>query len=366
MSALFSPLTIRGVTTRNRIWLAPMCQYAVSARDGVPTDWHLTHLGARAAGGFGLVMTEAAGVTAQGRISPQDVGLWNDRHTEAWARIVRFIHEQGATAGVQLAHAGRKAGSSSGSAWFDPAAGVADWETIGPSALPWNGFPPPRVMSRSDIQEVVAAFADAARRADEAGFEVVEVHGAHGYLLHEFLSPLSNHREDEYGGSPTNRARFLVEVVTAVRAALPRDKVLVVRLSATDWIDGGWTPEDCVELVARLSDYGVDLVDASSGGLDDRQVIPVGPGYQIGFAEQIRAGADIRTGAVGFITDPVEAEAVIAAGRADIVSIGRAALRDPSWPLRAAHELGVSRSEAPYPIPYLKGAWRPEGAALER
>lgn len=368
MSALFTPFTLRGVTMRNRIWLAPMCQYSVTERDGVPTDWHLVHLGARAVGGFGLVMTEATGVTPQGRISPEDTGLWNDRQTEAWTRINGFIHDQGAATGVQLAHAGRKAGSSSGAPWFDPNATerVSAWETIGPSALSWSGFPPPRVMDTSDIKAVVSAFADAARRADAAGFDVVELHGAHGYLIHEFLSPLSNQRDDAYGGSFANRARLLVEVVTAVRAALPDEKALVVRLSATDWVDGGWGPEDCVELAAVLPDYGVDLVDASSGGLDDRQNIPLGPGYQVGFAEQIRAKVGIATGAVGLITAPTEAEEVIASGRADVVSIGRAALREPSWPLRAAHELGLSRSDAPYRPAQLKGAWRPADLPFER
>jgi 2,4-dienoyl-CoA reductase-like NADH-dependent reductase (Old Yellow Enzyme family) len=366
MSALFTPLTVRGVTMRNRIWLAPMCQYSVSERDGIPTNWHLVHLGARAAGGFGLVMAEATAVAPEGRISPEDTGLWNDRQTEAWARIVSFVHDQGAAAGVQLAHAGRKAGSSKGAPWFDPTATgrMSAWDTIGPSALSWNGFPPPRAMDTSDIEAAVTAFADAARRADEAGFDLVEVHGAHGYLIHEFLSPLSNQRDDAYGGSPANRARFLLEVVTAVRDALPDDKALVVRLSATDWIDGGWGLQDCLELAAQLPGYGVDLIDASSGGLDERQVIPVGPGYQIGFAEEIRTKVGISTGAVGLIPDPAEAEAVITSGRADVVSIGRAALREPAWPLRAAHELGLSRSDAPYPRAYLQGAWRPVGIPL--
>jgi len=213
---------------------------------------------------------------------------------------------------------------------------------------------------------VVAAFAGAARRADEAGFDVVELHGAHGYLLHEFLSPLSNLRDDAYGGPFAHRARFLLEVVTAVRAALPDQKALVVRLSATDWIEGGWDLDDCIELAAQLAEHGVDLIDASSGGLDERQKIPVGPGYQVGFAEEIRAKAGIPTGAVGLLTDPAEAEAVIAAGKADVVSIGRAALREPAWPLRAAHEIGISRSDAPYPPAYLKGAWRPIGTPAER
>jgi 2,4-dienoyl-CoA reductase-like NADH-dependent reductase (Old Yellow Enzyme family) len=221
-------------------------------------------------------------------------------------------------------------------------------------------------MDTSDIDAVVRAFAESARRADQAGFDVVELHAAHGYLIHEFLSPLSNQRNDEYGGSPANRARFLLEVVTAVRGALPKDKALVVRLSATDWVDGGWGPDDCVELAAQLPEYGVDLVDASSGGLDERQTIPLGPGYQIGFAEEIRKKSGIPSGAVGLITEPAEAEAVITEGRADVVSIGRAALREPAWPLRAAHELGVPRSDAPYPPAHSKGAWRPVDTPPER
>ncbi|MCE0765057.1 NADH:flavin oxidoreductase/NADH oxidase [Pseudonocardia kujensis] len=364
MSALFTPFTLRGVTSRNRIWLAPMCQYSVTAEDGVPTDWHLAHLGTRAAGGFGLVMTEATGVTPEGRISPRDTGLWNDRQTAAWARIVGFVHEQGAAAGVQLAHAGRKGGSSNGSWWFGSR--VPAWETIAPSAVVWNGFPAPRAMDVADIEAVVRAFAESARRADQAGFDVVELHGAHGYLLHEFLSPLSNLRTDGYGGSFANRIRFLVEVVDATRAALPDEKALVVRLSATDWIDGGWDVAETVELAALLRDHGVDLVDASSGGLDERQQIPVGPGYQVDFAQEIRAKSGVPTGAVGLLTDPAQAEDVIVTGRADVVSIGRAALREPAWPLRAAHELGLSRFEAPYPPAYAKGAWRPADAPAER
>jgi 2,4-dienoyl-CoA reductase-like NADH-dependent reductase (Old Yellow Enzyme family) len=368
LSALFTPLRLRGITMRNRIWLAPMCQYSVSECDGVPTDWHLVHLGARAAGGFGLVMTEAASVTPDGRISPQDTGIWNDQQGQAWARIVGFIHSQGAAAAIQLAHAGRKAGSSSGAPWFAPGTTgrTAAWPTIGPSPLSWNGFPEPRVMDTADIAAVVTAFAEATRRADHAGFDVVELHAAHGYLIHEFLSPLSNHRDDGYGGSPAGRARFLLEVVEAVRAALSSDKALVVRLSATDWVEGGWDLEDCIELAAQLGALGVDLVDASSGGLDERQNITLGPGYQVPFAEAIRSKTGIPTGAVGLISEPVEAERVLASEQADVISIGRAALREPAWPLRAAHELGIARTEAPYPPAYSKGAWRPVGVAPER
>jgi 2,4-dienoyl-CoA reductase-like NADH-dependent reductase (Old Yellow Enzyme family) len=365
---LFEPLTLRGVTSRNRIWLAPMCQYAVEKQDGVPVDWHLVQLGARAVGGFGLVMTEATAVSPEGRISPQDTGLWNGPQAEAWTGVVDFVHRQGALAGVQLAHAGRKAGSSTGSPWFVPdnARPEAAWQTIGPSPVAWNGFAAPLEMDTTAIRRVVDDFAVSAARADAVGFDVIELHGAHGYLLHEFLSPITNRRSDEYGGSLTNRARFMIEVVDAVRAAISDRKALAVRVSATDWIEGGWDPEECVELVGMLSEHGVDLVDASSGGLDERQRIPVGPGYQIGFAEQIRTATGVPTGAVGIITEPADAEAIIAAGKADVVSIGRAALREPAWPLRAAHELGVPPSQAPYQSVHLRGAWRPADATLER
>ena len=368
MSALFEPFVLRGVTIRNRIWLAPMCQYAVANTDGVPTDWHLVQLGARAVGGFGLVMAEATAVAPAGRISPQDTGFWADNQVEPWSRIVDFVRAQGAVAGVQLAHAGRKAGMSMGAPTLAPGSiRLANaWETIAPSALSWNGSDAPREMTLDDIEVVCAQFAAAAGRAMAAGFDVVELHGAHGYLLHQFLSPLSNHRQDEYGGSFANRARLLVRVVDAVRSALPDDKVLVVRLSATDWIDGGWNLDDTVELAAVLMAHGVDLIDASSGGLDERQTIPVGPGYQVDFAATIRERVGIPTGAVGLITEPIEAEQVIATGRADVVSIGRAGLREPAWPLRAAHELGVSRSEAPYQPAHLRGAWRSSDAVLSR
>lgn len=366
-ATLFTPLTLRGVTIRNRIWLAPMCQYAVAERDGVPTEWHLVQLGARAVGGFGVVMAEATAVVPEGRISPEDTGMWNDKQAAAWARIVSFVHEQGAVAGVQLAHAGRKAGVSSGAPWYDPgAAHVAAWELVAPSALAWNGSSRPREMSVADIRAVTRAFAEAAHRADAAGFDVIELHGAHGYLLHEFLSPLSNHRVDDYGGSFANRVRFLVEVVEAVRAVLSDHKVLVVRLSATDWIDGGWGLEDSVRLAVLLKGHGVDLIDASSGGLDERQDIPVGPGYQVDFASEIRSRVGIPTGAVGLITEPAEAERVVATGQADVVSIGRVGLREPAWPLRAAHELGLHRSVAPYRPAHLRGAWRSAGAQVGR
>ncbi|GAA4678237.1 NADH:flavin oxidoreductase/NADH oxidase [Pseudonocardia yuanmonensis] len=359
MPSLFDPITLRGITARNRIWLAPMCQYSIDARDGVPTDWHLVHLGARATGGFGLVMTEAAAVSPEGRISPQDAGLWSDEQAEAWARISAFVRAQGAIPATQLAHAGRK--GSTAAPWRGEGPVVVEdggWQAVAPSAVAFQGYATPRELAREEIAEIVTAFADAARRADAAGFDVVEVHAAHGYLLHQFLSPLANLRTDEHGGSFDNRIRIVLEVVDAVRAALPDRKALLVRLSATDWVDGGWTAEETVELSARLTEHGVDLVDVSSGGLDARQDIPVGPGYQVPFARDVRAKAGIATGAVGLITEPAAAQAVLDEGDADVVLLARAALREPAWPLRAAHELGVAPADAPYPVQYARGARR--------
>jgi 2,4-dienoyl-CoA reductase-like NADH-dependent reductase (Old Yellow Enzyme family) len=302
VSQLFTPITLRDLTVRNRVWVSPMCQY--SAADGVPNDWHLVHLGSFARGGAGLVFTEATAVVPEGRISPEDTGLWNDEQQQAWSRIVDFVHGQGATAGIQLAHAGRKA--SSKAPWLGRGA-VADeqggWEPVAPSAVAFPGLRDPRALDADGIAAVVTAFGDAAERAVAAGFDVLEVHAAHGYLLHEFLSPLSNERQDEYGGSFENRARLLLDVVGEVRRRVPAGLPLVVRISATDWVDGGWTPGDSVRLAGLLRDAGVDLVDVSSGGnaLAD---IPVEPGYQVPFARQIRTEAAIPTGAVGLITEP--------------------------------------------------------------
>ncbi len=359
MTSLFDPITLRGLTVRNRIWLAPMCQYAVEAGDGVPTDWHLVHLGARATGGFGLTITEANAVSPEGRISPQDVGIWNDDQQAAWSRIVGFLHAQGASAGTQLAHAGRKA--STFSPWRGEGtipATDGGWDAVGPSASAYQGYAEPHTMTVDEIAAVVEDFAAAAGRADAAGFDLVELHGAHGYLLHQFLSPLANRRTDAYGGSFENRTRLLVDVVDAVRAAWPAGKPLLVRLSATDWVEGGWTADETVELSAVLGEHGVDLVDVSSGGLDARQEIPVGPGYQVPFARDVRAKAGVATGAVGLITEPAQAQQVLDDGEADVVLLARVALREPAWPLRAAHELGVAAKDAPYPPNYARGAWR--------
>jgi len=359
MPELFTPLTLRALTIPNRAWLAPMCQYSVLAEDGVPTEWHLVHLGSRAQGGFGLILTEATAVVPEGRISPQDTGLWNDEQRDAWTPVVDFVHAQGSTIGVQLAHAGRKASTYRGFPG-EPTGSVPEdeggWTSVGPTTDAFPGYTAPQALSAADLAAVVDAFTAAARRADQAGFDVVEVHAAHGYLLHQFLSPLSNTRTDGYGGSFAGRTRLLLETVDAVRAAWPAGKPLFVRISATDWVEGGWTGDDSVRLSAVLKDRGVDLVDVSTGGnvLAD---IPVGPGYQLPFSAAIRAQADIPTGAVGLITSPQQAEEVLASGQADSVLLARAALREPSWPLRAAAELGLTWHDAPYPAAYTRGKW---------
>ncbi len=355
MSQLFSPITLRDLTVRNRVWVSPMCQY--SAVDGVPNDWHLVHLGSFARGGAGLVLTEATAVVPEGRISPDDTGLWNDEQQQAWSRIVDFVHGQGAAAGIQLAHAGRKA--SSKAPWLGRGA-VADedggWEPVAPSASAFPGLRDPRALDADGIARVVTAFGDAAERAVAAGFDVLEVHAAHGYLIHEFLSPLSNERQDEYGGSFENRARLLLDVVREVRRRVPAGLPLVVRISATDWVDGGWSADDSVRLAGLLRDAGVDLVDVSSGG-NAQADIPVEPGYQVPFARQIRAEAALPTGAVGLITEPKQAEEIVASGSADVVFLARALLRDPHWALRAAHELGVEVGEGvDWPNQYLRAA----------
>ena len=359
MSELFEPLTLRGVTARNRIWLAPMCQYSCFAQDGVPTDWHLAHLGSRATGGFGLLITEASAVVPEGRISPQDAGIWNDEQARAWRRIVDFTHEQGAAIGIQLAHAGRKASTYSPLSGQDGTVPESEggWRTVAPSPIAFPGFDEPRELTTDEVAGVVTAFADAARRADEAGFDLVEVHAAHGYLLHEFLSPLSNQREDRYGGSFENRTRLVIEVVDAIRDAWPEDKALAVRFSGTDWLDDGWTIDETARLGKLLSDRGVDVIDVSSGGLLPAE-IPVGPGYQVPLARAVREGSALTTGAVGLITEPAQAEQVLLDGDADLVLLARAALREPAWPLRAAHELRIDVSDAPYPAQYTRGAWR--------
>lgn len=349
MARLFEPLRLRGIAFRNRIFVSPMCMY--SAEDGVPNDWHLVHLGSRAVGGAALVMAEATGVSSEGRISPGDTGLWNDRQLVPFKRIADFVAAQGAVPAIQLAHAGRKASTHVPWKGGRPlAAGEGAWTTLGPSPIPFDsGFPPPHEMTPSDIDRVTTEFASAARRAAEAGFGVVEVHAAHGYLLHEFLSPLSNRRADEYGGSLENRMRFPLGVVRAVRRAIPEDRCVFVRLSATDWAEGGWDLPQSIELSRILKMEGVDLVDCSSGGLVPHAKIPAAPGYQVPFAEAIRREAGIATAAVGMITEPRQAEEILAAARADAIVMARAFLRDPYWPLHAAKELG---EDVDWPMPY--------------
>jgi 2,4-dienoyl-CoA reductase-like NADH-dependent reductase (Old Yellow Enzyme family) len=354
MSHLFDPLVIRDTTLTNRVFVSPMCQY--SSTEGYANDWHFVHLGSRAVGGAALVLTEATAVLPEGRISPQDLGIWMDDHIEALARVVRFIDDQGSVAGMQLAHAGRKAST------YAPAAGQGrvpegegGWSNVvAPSASPFaDEYPMPQALSLDGIQSIISAFASAARRACEAGFRVIEIHAAHGYLIHEFLSPLSNQRTDAYGGSFENRTRLLREVVTAVRASWPERAPLFVRISATDWTEGGWDLPQSIELSRQLKGLGVDLLDCSSGGNVQRAKIPSGPGYQTLFAEQIRREANILTCAVGMITSPVQAEHIIVTGQADAVAVAREFLRDPYWPLRAARELGQQIS---WPVQYLRAA----------
>ena len=349
--SLFSPLTLRSLTLRNRIAVSPMCQY--SAVEGRATDWHLVHLGARAAGGAGLVLFEATGVEARGRISPADLGLWDDAQIDPLARIVRFVEGQGAAAGLQLAHAGRKASTAApweGGGPVAPAAG--GWTPVAPSALPFaEGHPTPVALDEAGLRAIVAAFAAAARRARAAGFHALEVHAAHGYLLHQFLSPLTNHRTDSWGGSFENRTRLARDVVSAVRSAWPDELPLLVRISATDWVPGGWDVEQSVELARALRALGADLIDVSSGGLVPAAKVPAGPGYQTGFAERIRREAGVATGAVGMIVAPEQADHVIRTGQADLVLLARELLRDPHFPLRAAKALG---HEGPWPRQYLR------------
>jgi 2,4-dienoyl-CoA reductase-like NADH-dependent reductase (Old Yellow Enzyme family) len=353
MPHLFDPLVIRGLTLRNRIVVSPMCQY--SSNEGFVNDWHFVHLASRAVGGAGLVFTEATAVTPEGRISPDDLGIWHDVHAAPFERIARFVKGEGAAFGMQLAHAGRKASTRrpwDGRGAVDPSEG--GWQPIGPSDVPFSEeYPVPRAMTHEDIAAVVDAFARAAYRARTVGFDVVEIHAAHGYLIHEYLSPLSNTRTDDYGGSFENRIRLCLDVVRAVRQVWPEDRPLFVRISAADWVDGGWDIHQSIELARRLTGMGVDLIDCSSGGNVWQAQIPAEPGYQVPFAEKIRKAANIMTGAVGLITEPVEADAIIRGEEADVVLLARELLRDPYWPLRAARVLG---HEVTWPAQYLRAA----------
>jgi 2,4-dienoyl-CoA reductase-like NADH-dependent reductase (Old Yellow Enzyme family) len=334
-----APLPIREIALRNRIAVSPMCQY--SSEDGFANDWHLVHLGSRAVGGAGLVFMEATAVEARGRISPYDMGIWKSAHTEFLARITRFLHSQGAAAGIQLAHAGRKAATRrpwEGSGVIPEAEG--GWQSVAPSAIPFHaGDPAPHALGKTEILALIDAFGMAAQRALRAGFDIIEIHGAHGYLIHEFLSPLSNLRTDEYGGTLDNRMRFALEVTEAVRGVWPAHLPLFFRISATDWVPGGWTADDSVSLVRCLQPLGVDLVDCSSGGNAPDVKIPIGPGYQVHFAERIRRETGMLTGAVGMITTPRQAEEIVHSGQADLVLLAREFLRDPYFPLHAAREL---------------------------
>ncbi len=348
--ALFTPLTMRGVTVKNRITVSPMCQYC--ATDGLADDWHLVHLGSRAAGGAGMVFVEATAVAPEGRISLGDMGLWSDAHGEALAPVAAFISRMGAVPAIQIGHAGRKASClppwKGGSKMVSPDEG--GWITVAPCPLPFgDGEPEPSPLTQEDIEALKQAFVAAARRAVAAGFKVLELHAAHGYLLHQFLSPISNVRTDAYGGSLENRMRFLLELTQAVRPVLPEDMPLFVRVSATDWVEGGWDLEQCVVLAGELGKLGVDLIDVSSGGLVPYAKIPVGPGFQVPFAEAIRARAGIMTSAVGLITEPAQAQEIISSGKADMVMLGRQMLREPYWAHRAAMELGA---EPGWPVQY--------------
>ena len=341
MSTLFSPMELRSVIFRNRIFVSPMCQY--SSHDGVANAWHLVHLGSRAVGGAGLVMVEATAVSPEGRISPFDSGIWNEAHVESFKPITRFISEQGGVAGIQLAHAGRKGACAvpwqGGSPLGSDSGG---WQTLAPSAIRFaSGHPVPLAITEGEMAEIEAQFRLAARRSLAAGFELVEIHMAHGYLLHEFLSPLANQREDEYGGCLENRLRFPLRIARSVREEWPADLPLFVRISATDWLPDGWDLDQSIVLAKQLQSIGVDFIDCSSGFVVPKEPIPFGPGFQVPFAARIKVEANIATGTVGYITDPVQAEQIVATGQADAVILGRQMLRDPYWPLHAAKALGV-------------------------
>jgi 2,4-dienoyl-CoA reductase-like NADH-dependent reductase (Old Yellow Enzyme family) len=361
MPHLFDPMSLRGLTLANRIMVSPMCEY--SSEDGFANDWHLVHLGSRAVGGAALVITEATAVTPEGRISPQDLGIYQDAHVEMLQRIVGFIHAQGSAAGMQLAHAGRK--GSTQRPW-EGHSGVSrkdgGWIPVAPTAQPFSStYPVPRPLETSEISAVVSAFRDAAVRAHNAGFDMIELHGAHGYLIHEFLSPLTNTRTDQYGGSFDNRIRLCLEVVEAVRDVWPERAPLWLRISATDWVAGGWDVDEAVELARRVRERGVDLIDCSSGGLAMNQQIVVGPGYQVPFARRIKHEAAIPTGAVGLITSATQADEIIRTEQADCVLLARELLRDPYFPMHAARDLGV---KLPWPAQYLRAA--PEATPARR
>ncbi|MEY3029362.1 MAG: hypothetical protein RL198_759 [Actinomycetota bacterium] len=356
MTKLFEPLRIRDVEVPNRIWVSPMCQYSCENRDGVPSEWHLVHLGTRAVGGAGLVMAEASAVRPDGRITPWDTGIWNDEQQESWQRIADFIREQGSVAAIQLAHAGRKASvhrewSGTGSI---PAVD-GGWQTISATSIAFEGYAAPRAIDESEVAELVRDFADSAARAVAAGFQVVEIHAAHGYLIHQFLSPLSNDRQDAYGGSLENRARLLLDIVAATRSAIGSGVPIAIRFSGTDYLPGGWDIEQTAMVAGWCQELGADLFDISSGGLILGAQVPIGPEYQVPLAARLRSQQEMAPIAtVGLITEPRQAEDILQRGDADVIMLGRVLLRDPYWPLRAAHELGV---DVHWPNQYRRGRW---------
>lgn len=357
MTKLFSPVKLRGLEIRNRIFLAPMCQYAVEAKDGVVGDYHLVHLGARAMGGFGLVIAEATAVVPEGRISPWCPGIWNDEQAKAWSRVNEFMHQFGAKTAIQLAHAGRKA-----STWRDgegKSGSVPEtdggWQTVSSSPLAFDGLSTPRELSTAEVSELPKAFADAAKRAIAAGFDAVEIHAAHGYLIHQFLSPITNQRTDEYGGPLDARAKLLLDIVKAIRQEIGDQPPVLVRFSATDYREDGWTPEETATVASWAQQLGADLIDVSTGGLITGVHIPTGPGYQVSYSQQIADAVAVPVSAVGQITTGAQAEEILQSTDVEVIMIGRAGLRDPHWPLRAAHELGQELDY--WPRNYLRGMW---------
>ena len=356
MPHLFSPIKIKNLELKNRIAVSPMCEY--SSEDGFANDWHLVHLGSRAIGGAALIIAEASAVSPEGRITYGDLGIYKDEHIDRLKHITDFIHQHDAKAGIQLAHAGRKA--SHDLPWLGGAKFPSDqpngWKAVAPSAIPFTpDEEDPEALDRAGIEKVKTDFKAAAGRALKAGFDVIEIHGAHGYLIHEFLSPLSNHRTDEYGGSFENRIRLLLEIIESIHEAWPKENALFLRISSTDWAEGGWTADDSAALAKVLIDKGIDLVDCSSGGNIATAKIPLKPGYQVEFAEKVKKDAGVLTGAVGLITEAKQADEIIQTGQADIVLLARELLRDPYFPLRAAHELG---HEVKWPQQYLRGKWQ--------
>lgn len=354
MAKLFEPIRLRGVEVRNRIFVAPMCMYSCEDRDGMPNQWHLVHLGSRASGGAGLIIAEATAVSPEGRITPWCTGLWNEGQAARWAEINQFIHTQGAKSAIQLAHAGRKASTHRD---YAGSVGLADggWQTISATDVAFEGYAEPRKLARDEIAGVVRAWVESAKLAVVAGFDAIEIHAAHGYLIHQFLSPITNQRDDEYGGSLENRARLLLEILLGIRASIPEEMPVLIRFSATDYREDGWTQEQCAEVAKWCADAGADLFDISSGGLITGVNIPFGPGYQVPLAAYIAEQVEEPVSAVGMITEPHQAEEILQSGKADVISIGRVSLRDPYWPLRAAHELGVDVDY--WPRQYVRGKW---------